>query len=257
MKLGDLLGTDAAGSWRHEVPIAGLTADSRAVRPGFLFAALSGTQTDGMRFIGDAIARGAVALLTGLDADVETSESLAVIKDANPRRRLAQLAARFYGAQPETVAAVTGTTGKTSIASLLRQIGEAAGHKAASMGTIGIVAAGREEPLNHTTPDPVQVHETLARLAERGVTHLALEASSHGLAQYRLDGVRISAGAFTNITRDHLDYHPTFEDYLAAKLRLFTELLQPGQPAVVDLDSPGGEEAAAAARVRGLLLIAT
>jgi UDP-N-acetylmuramoyl-L-alanyl-D-glutamate--2,6-diaminopimelate ligase len=257
MKLGDLLGTEAAGIGRLEVPIAGLTADSRAVRPGFLFAALSGTQTEGMRYIGDAIARGAVALLTGADADVETSGSLAVIKDANPRRRLAELAARFYGAQPETVAAVTGTNGKTSIASFLREIWEAAGIKAASMGTIGIVAGDREEPLNHTTPDPVQVHETLARLAGRGVTHLALEASSHGLAQYRLDGVRIAAGAFTNITRDHLDYHPTFEDYLAAKLRLFSELLQPGQPAVVDLDSPGGEEAAAAARARGLRLIAT
>jgi UDP-N-acetylmuramoyl-L-alanyl-D-glutamate--2,6-diaminopimelate ligase len=257
MKLGDLLGTEAAGIGRLEVPIAGLTADSRAVRPGFLFAALSGTQTNGMRYIGDAIARGAVALLTGADADVETSDSLAVIKDANPRRRLAQLAARFYGAQPKIVAAVTGTNGKTSIASFLREIWEAGGHKAASMGTIGIVSGDREEPLSHTTPDPVQVHETLARLAGRGVTHLALEASSHGLAQYRLDGVRLAAGAFTNITRDHLDYHPTFEDYLAAKLRLFTELLQPGQPAVVDLDSPGGKEAAAAARARGLRLIAT
>jgi UDP-N-acetylmuramoyl-L-alanyl-D-glutamate--2,6-diaminopimelate ligase len=257
MKLGDLLGTDAAGIGGREVPIAGLTADSRAVRPGYLFAALSGTQTDGMKFIGDAIARGCSALLTGADADVETSDSIAVIKDANPRLRLAKLAARFYGAQPETVAAVTGTNGKTSVASFLRQIWEAAGHTAGSMGTIGIAYAGREETLNHTTPDPVEVHEALARMAGRGVTHLALEASSHGLAQYRLDGVRFAAGAFTNITRDHLDYHPTFEDYLAAKLRLFSELLEPGQPAVVDLDSPGGEEAAAFARARGLRLIAT
>ncbi len=257
MKLGELLGTDAAGAWRHEVPIAGLTADSRKVEPGFLFAALAGTQTDGMRFIGDAIARGASALLIGKGADVEQSDALAVIVDANPRRRLAQLAARFYGAQPETVAAVTGTNGKTSVASFLRQIWEREGKHSASLGTIGIVHDGQEEPLQHTTPDPVAIHSALARLARQGVTHLALEASSHGLAQYRLDGVRIAAGAFTNITRDHLDYHPTFEDYLAAKLRLFLDLLPPGAPAVVDLDSPGGEEAAAAARARGLRLIAT
>jgi UDP-N-acetylmuramoyl-L-alanyl-D-glutamate--2,6-diaminopimelate ligase len=238
------------------VSITGLTADSRQVRPGFLFAALSGTQTDGMKFIGDAIARGAVALLTGEDASVESSAGLAVIKDANPRRRLALMAARFYSAQPAIVAAVTGTNGKTSVASFLRQIWEKEGREAASMGTIGIVAGEREEPLQHTTPDPVAVHEALARLAGQGITHLALEASSHGLAQYRLDGVRIAAGAFTNITRDHLDYHATFEDYLAAKLRLFSELLPKGAPAVVDLDSPGGEEAAAVARAHGLWYIA-
>ncbi len=257
MKLGDLLGTNAAGEWRHEVSITGLTADSRAVKPGFLFAALAGTQTDGMKYIGDAIARGAVALLTGQSEDVETAAGLAVIVDPNPRKRLAQLAARFYGAQPETVAAVTGTNGKTSVACFLRQIWETGGLLAASMGTIGIVYDGGEEALQHTTPDPVAVHQALARLAGKGVTHLALEASSHGLAQYRLDGVRIAAGAFTNITRDHLDYHPTFEDYLAAKLRLFRELLPAGAPAVVDLDSPGGEEAAAAARARDLHLITT
>jgi UDP-N-acetylmuramoyl-L-alanyl-D-glutamate--2,6-diaminopimelate ligase len=257
MKLGDLLGTNAAGSWRHDAPIAGLTADSRAVKPGFLFAALSGSATDGARFIGDAIARGASAILVGEGVPVESSDGLAVIVDANPRRRLALLAARFHGAQPETIAAVTGTNGKTSVASFLREIWEHQGQRAASLGTIGIVYGGREEPLHHTTPDPVAIHEALARLAGQGVTHLALEASSHGLAQYRLDGVRIAAGAFTNITRDHLDYHPTFEDYLIAKLRLFTELLAAGQPAVVDLDSPGGEEAAAAARKRGLRLITT
>jgi UDP-N-acetylmuramoyl-L-alanyl-D-glutamate--2,6-diaminopimelate ligase len=257
MKLGDLLGTDAAGQWRHEVPIAGLTADSRAVRPGFLFAALSGSTTDGARFIGDAIARGASAILVGEGLPVESSEHLAVVVDPNPRRRLALMAALFYGTQPETVAAVTGTNGKTSVASFLRQIWEYEGRKAASLGTVGIVYDGREESLQHTTPDPVAIQAALARLAGEGVTHLALEASSHGLAQYRLDGVRMAGGAFTNITRDHLDYHPTFEDYLAAKLRLFTYLLQPGQPAVVDLDSPGGEEADSVARRRGLRLITT
>jgi UDP-N-acetylmuramoyl-L-alanyl-D-glutamate--2,6-diaminopimelate ligase len=257
MKLGDLLGTNAAGAWRHDAPITGLTADSRAVKPGFLFAALSGSATDGARFIGDAIARGAAAILVPEGSPALSSDSLAVIVDANPRRRLAVLAARFYGAQPETVAAVTGTNGKTSVASFLRQVWEWEGQRAASLGTIGIVYDGREEPLHHTTPDPVAIHAALALLAGQGITRLALEASSHGLAQYRLDGVRIAAGAFTNITRDHLDYHPSFEDYLAAKLRLFSELLQPGQPAVVDLDSPGGQEAAAAARRRGLRLITT
>lgn len=257
MKLGDLLGMDAAGQWRHDVPIVGLTADSRQVRPGYLFAALSGTETHGMRFIGDAIARGAVALLTGEGADVVTSDGVAVIVDANPRRRLAQMAARFHGAQPGIVAAVTGTNGKTSIASFLRQIWEAQGRRAASMGTIGVVHDGVEEPLHHTTPDPVEVHALLARLARGGTTHLALEASSHGLAQYRLDGVTLAAGAFTNITRDHLDYHATFEDYRAAKLRLFSDLLAPGAPAVVDFDSPGASEAAVAAKARGLRLIST
>jgi UDP-N-acetylmuramoyl-L-alanyl-D-glutamate--2,6-diaminopimelate ligase len=257
MKLRDLLGTSAAGSRRCEVPITGITADSRKVEPGFLFAALSGTQTNGMRFIGDAIARGASALLVGQGADVVRSDALAIIIDDNPRRRLAQLAARFYGAQPQTVAAVTGTNGKTSVAAFLRQIWEREGKRSASLGTIGIVTAGREEPLAHTTPDPVAIHVVLARLAGEGVSHLALEASSHGLAQYRLDGVRLAAGAFTNITRDHLDYHPTFEDYLAAKLRLFTELLEPGAPAVVDADSPGGSEAMAAAKARRLRLITT
>jgi UDP-N-acetylmuramoyl-L-alanyl-D-glutamate--2,6-diaminopimelate ligase len=257
MKLGDLLGTDAGGSWRNEVPITGLTADSREVKPGFLFAALSGSTTNGARFIGDAIARGAAAMLVGEGLPVESSESLAVIVDPNPRRRLALMAARFHGAQPATVAAVTGTNGKTSVASFLRQIWAGQGLKSASLGTVGIVYDGQEEPLAHTTPDPVAISAALARLAGKGITHLALEASSHGLAQYRLDGVALAGGAFTNITRDHLDYHLTFADYLAAKLRLFTDLLAAGQPAVVDLDSPGGDDAARAATRRGLRLIST
>ncbi len=161
---------------------------------------------------------------------------------------MALLAARFYGAQPKTVAAVTGTNGKTSVASFLRQIWAATGFEAASLGTIGIATSRGETPLAHTTPDPVSLHRHLARLAAEGVTHLALEASSHGLDQHRLDGVRIAAGAFTNITRDHLDYHPTFEHYLNAKLRLFRDLLAPGSPAVIDADSPGAEVAIQAAR---------
>jgi UDP-N-acetylmuramoyl-L-alanyl-D-glutamate--2,6-diaminopimelate ligase len=208
--------------------VAGLTADSREVKPGYLFAALSGTRTDGTGFIADALARGAIAILARDDAAIETPDDIAVIHNKNPRRMLAMMAARFYARQPEIAAAVTGTNGKTSVASFLRQIWEAAGIAGASLGTTGIMVRGETEPLIHTTPDPVALHARLAGLAERGVTHLALEASSHGLAQYRLDGVRLAAGAFTNISRDHLDYHPDFEDYFAAKMRLFAELLKPG-----------------------------
>ena len=168
------------------------------------------------------------------------------------RQALAYLAARFYAAQPEIVAAVTGTNGKTSVAAFLRQIWTASGFEAASLGTVGIVTSERETALAHTTPDPVTLHKYLAALAADGVTHLAIEASSHGLDQHRLDGVRFSAGAFTNITRDHLDYHPTFEDYFQAKLRLFRELLPPGAPAVIDADSPGAEQVIEASQNRKL-----
>ncbi len=232
--------------------IMGLTADSRAVEPGYLFAALSGTKTDGSRFIADAVLRGAIAVLADENAIVNVPPQIQVIRDANPRRRLAQMAAQFYGAQPELTVAVTGTNGKTSVASFLRQIWEHAGYKAASLGTTGIFFKGQQETLAHTTPDPVVLHEKLASLAERGATHLAFEASSHGLAQYRLDGVKLRAGAFTNISRDHMDYHANFEDYFNAKMRLFTELLPPGSPAIIDVDSEAGVRAARIARDCGL-----
>jgi UDP-N-acetylmuramoyl-L-alanyl-D-glutamate--2,6-diaminopimelate ligase len=244
----------ASGTFASEL-VTGLTADSRDVRPGYLFAALSGTKTDGARFIADAVKRGAVAILIGDGICVDLPDAVQLIRDPNPRRRLALMAARFYSAQPEIVAAVTGTNGKTSVVSFLRQIWEKSGHAAASLGTTGIMFRGATEPLAHTTPDPVAVHAKIADLTERGVNHLAIEASSHGLAQYRLDGVRLAAGAFTNISRDHLDYHPGFADYFRAKMRLFTELLQPGQPAVIDADTTAGEEAAEIARARGLKLI--
>jgi len=216
----------------------GLAADSREVKPGFLFAALSGSKTDGARFIADAVSRGAVAVLGAPDAG-ETARHLGVrfIADQNPRLRLAKLAAEFYGAQPACVAAVTGTNGKTSVASFLRQIWAFQGRPAASLGTIGIDSPSGHVSLGHTTPDPVRLHAELARLKHQGVEHLALEASSHGLDQFRLDGLKISAAGFTNITRDHLDYHATFENYLAAKLRLFTELLDENDPAVINVDA--------------------
>jgi UDP-N-acetylmuramoyl-L-alanyl-D-glutamate--2,6-diaminopimelate ligase len=195
------------------------------------------------------------AILVDEQATADVPAGIPVIRAPNPRRKLALMAARFYGAQPEIAAAITGTNGKTSVASFLRQIWESCGLAAASLGTTGVMFRGQEIPLHHTTPDPVSLHAHLADLAARGATHLAFEASSHGLAQYRVDGLHLAAGAFTNISRDHLDYHPDSADYFRAKMRLFTELLQPGQSAIIDVDSEVGEEAAEIARARGLTLI--
>lgn len=216
------------------LPIAGLTADSRKVGENFLFAALRGTAADGTRFIADAKARGAVAVLAepGVQA---LSEGLAFIADANPRARLARMAALFYGAQPDCVMAVTGTNGKTSVADFVRQILAHLDFEAASLGTLGLIAPGVSRDLGHTTPDPVALHEALAEIAGRGVTHLALEASSHGLDQHRLDGVQVAHAAFTNISRDHLDYHPDFDSYFDAKRRLARELVVPGGTLVLNL----------------------
>jgi UDP-N-acetylmuramoyl-L-alanyl-D-glutamate--2,6-diaminopimelate ligase len=234
----------------------GLTSDSRKVAPGFLFAALPGTKTDGARFVKDAVARGAIAVLgaPAIEADVNAAGAVFIPAD-NPRAALARLAAAFYGAQPELVAAVTGTKGKSSIVAFLRQIWTANGARAASLGTVGVVGPNGAMPLSHTTPDPVEMHELLARLAQDGVDHLAIEASSHGLDQHRLDGVRIKAVGFTNITRDHMDYHPTFEHYLAAKLRLFTDVVEKDGVAVVNADAEHSDEFIAAAKARGLTLM--
>jgi UDP-N-acetylmuramoyl-L-alanyl-D-glutamate--2,6-diaminopimelate ligase len=231
-----------------DIKITGLTADSRDVKPGYVFAALPGTVADGAKFIPQALEKGAIAVVTkgaGVTAVPE-------ILSGNPRRLFALMASRFYGAQPDFVVAVTGTNGKTSVAAFVRQIWEAMGFRAASLGTIGVVGPSGTEYLQHTTPDPMTLHAILARLAGDNVTHLALEASSHGLVQYRLDGVRMSAGAFTNITRDHLDYHPSFEDYFDAKMRLFDELLPAGAPAVINADGPQAEEVIKRAKQHGL-----
>ena len=236
--------------------IQGLASDSREVKPGYLFAALPGSRADGAAFLGDAVKRGATVVL-GTPAIKSDAESLGVrfVADENPRARLARLAAEFFGAQPKTVAAVTGTNGKTSVSVFLRQIWEAAGFEAASMGTIGVVTKAGERSLAHTTPDPIQTHRLLAEMAKDGIDHLALEASSHGLDQYRLDGVDIAAVAFTNITRDHLDYHSDFANYLAAKLRLFSEVADNAAAAVVNTDAAHAEDFVAAARKRGLRVL--
>jgi len=234
----------------------GLTSDSRKVEAGFLFAALAGSKTDGARFLSDAVARGARAVLARPEfAPDAAALGVAFIADENPRLRLAQMAAAFYGAQPDTVAAVTGTKGKSSIVAFLREIWTHLGKPAASLGTVGVVGPKGETPLNHTTPDPVEIHRLLSGLKHDGVDHLAIEASSHGLDQYRLDGVAVTGAAFTNITRDHMDYHATFEDYLGAKLRLFTEVVASGGVAVVNSDADHSDAFVAAARKRGLTLL--
>jgi len=255
MTLGELMGPEARlpAPW-GAVPILGLTADSRAVKPGFLFAALPGTRTDGSKFIADALARGAAAILVPQGGTPERTTA-PVLEDADPRRCLALIASRFFGVQPKTIVAVTGTNGKTSVASFVRQLWEAQGISSASLGTIGIVSPKGTQKLNHTTPDPIELHSILAELTKDGVTHLALEASSHGLEQRRLDGVDLAAAAFTNISRDHLDYHASFEDYFEQKLRLFRELLSPDAPAIVDVDSDGGQRVAQLAKSHGLSLL--
>jgi UDP-N-acetylmuramoyl-L-alanyl-D-glutamate--2,6-diaminopimelate ligase len=177
------------------------------------------------------------------------------VEDSDPRRLLARIAARFFGVQPKVTVAVTGTNGKTSVASFVRQIWAGQGFKAASLGTVGVVSPRGTETLKHTTPGPIELHAILAALAKDGVTHLALEASSHGLQQRRVDGVKLAAAAFTNLTRDHLDYHASVEDYFAQKLRLFTELLPKGASAVVDVDSEAGLCVADEAKAKGLELI--
>jgi UDP-N-acetylmuramoyl-L-alanyl-D-glutamate--2,6-diaminopimelate ligase len=253
-----MLGMGNAGRYRMDAPtrFSGLASDSREVKPGYLFAALPGTRTDGARFVADAVARGAIAVLGRPElAPLVRELGVEFLADENPRLRLAHLAADFYSEQPSIVAAVTGTNGKTSVAVFLRQIWARAGRAAASLGTVGLVSPSGEVALQHTTPDPIALHRLLADLKFEGVDYLALEASSHGLDQYRLDGVRISAAAFTNITRDHLDYHATFEDYLAAKLRLFTELLRDGGMAVVNTDAEHADCFVSAAQDRRLELL--
>jgi len=235
---------------------SGLTSDSRKVAPGYLFAALSGSQTDGGRFLKDAVARGAAAILGKPDlAQDAAALNVRFIPAANPRQALAQFAAAFYGKQPQIVAAVTGTKGKSSIVAFLREIWTRNGHAAASLGTVGVIGPRGALPLSHTTPDPVEIHALMAKLADDGVDHLALEASSHGLDQHRLDGVRIQACGFTNITRDHMDYHSTFAHYLAAKLRLFSQVVEEGGVAVVNADAEHSEKFIAAARGRNLRLM--
>ncbi len=237
--------------------VVGITADSRAVRPGYLFAALPGVKADGRAFIGEAVARGAVAVLapegTVWPPGVPPVRLIAV---PEPRAVLAQFAVKLAGRPPERLVAVTGTNGKTSTVDFLRQISLAAGRRAASIGTLGLIAPGQPVRETLTTPDAVTLAETLAGLARDGVTDVALEASSHGLSQCRLDGLSFAAAGFTNLTRDHLDYHGDMAAYRAAKLRLFEALVAPGAPvaAMADLEAETMAALAAIATRRSLRL---
>ncbi|KQY36178.1 UDP-N-acetylmuramoyl-L-alanyl-D-glutamate--2,6-diaminopimelate ligase [Rhizobium sp. Root483D2] len=259
MKIKDLIGKDfpeiaaqldnAAG----DIDIAAITADSRQVAPGSLFVAVAGSKADGKGFIDEAISRGAAAVVTGVKSAGDTP--VPVLSAFTPRRVLAIAAANFYSRQPDTMVAVTGTAGKTSVASFARQIWAHAGFAAAMIGTTGVIAPGRNDYGSLTTPDPVSLHKLLAELADSGVTHAAMEASSHGLDQNRLDGVRLAAAGFTNLGRDHMDYHPTIEDYMAAKMRLFDGVLPKGSPAVIFSDDAWSGQAIAAARAAGHLVL--
>jgi len=235
-----------------DLEISGLTADSRRVRPGFLFAALAGSARHGREYLEQAVAAGAAAVLS--QGDLGRPSPVPEVVRADARLALALAAARFYPRQPEAVAAVTGTNGKSSTVDFLRQIWTSAGKPAASLGTLGAIGPSGRIDLGHTTPDPVAIHETLQRLADEGVVCAAMEASSHGLDQRRLDGVRLAAGAFTNLTQDHLDYHGSMEAYRAAKLRLW-ELLPAGAPAVISADAQESPTFEAAARARGLEVV--
>jgi len=256
MKLRDLLsddagiGAQAAERAAADLAICGLAVDSRAVRPGEVFFALAGAKTDGARFIGQAVAAGAAAVVGEHRPDGDLGVPFVTVPNA--RRALARAAARFFPRQPATIAAVTGTSGKTSVAAFTRQIWQRLGHAAASIGTIGLVTPTRNVYGSLTTPDPIALHRSLDEIAGEGVTHLALEASSHGLDQFRLDGVRVAAGGFTNLSRDHMDYHPDVAHYLNAKLRLFRDLVVAGGGAVISADHDCSRQVIDAAKQRGL-----
>ncbi|PPB81123.1 UDP-N-acetylmuramoylalanyl-D-glutamate--2,6-diaminopimelate ligase [Albidovulum inexpectatum] len=251
------LGLTAQGG--REARITGLSVDSRQVRPGHLFAALPGSTMHGGEFIQYALRMGAAAILTDREGariarDALAGADAALIVSEDPRQALACAAALWFGAQPETMVAVTGTSGKTSVATFTRQIWQALGHSAINLGTMGVLG-DFEAPLAHTTPEPITLHRVLADAAQAGITHAAMEASSHGLDQRRLDGVRLQAAAFTNFSQDHLDYHETFEAYFAAKAGLFDRVLPKDGMAVVNIDDPRGREILEIARARGQQVI--
>ena len=239
---------DAAFDERHAArPVSGVAVDSRKVNPGDAFVAVPGTKANGLAFVPAAVAAGAVAIVAEKAPAPPLPDSVAFVCVPDARRALALAAAKIHPRQPEIIGAVTGTSGKTSVTVFARQIWAALGFKAASIGTIGVVSPCGEDYGALTTPDPIEMHRTLDRLAGEGVSHLAIEASSHGLDQRRLDGLRLAVGAFTNLSRDHLDYHGTPEAYLAAKLRLFTTLMAPGTAAVINVDHDGAADVLAAA----------
>lgn len=243
---------------RHDVDVKGITADSRLVRKNYLYAALKGNKFDGRDFIKAAVDNGAIAVLaeegTVLPEGVD-SKQVTLITDPDPRRRFAIMAANFYKSQPRVIAGVTGTNGKTSTVHFAAQLWQLLGNKSASLGTMGIHGAGFNQDGRMTTPDPVELHAALADINAAGITHLAMEASSHGLHQSRLDGVAMTVAAFTNITRDHLDYHGSMDAYLEAKAKLFSHVLIPGGTAVLNADLPEYQQLEDICKSRGQRVI--
>jgi UDP-N-acetylmuramoyl-L-alanyl-D-glutamate--2,6-diaminopimelate ligase len=256
MLLRDLLPDEARFPERFgALAVEGISADSRTVKPGFLFAAVPGTKADGLAFLPQARAAGAAAVMAERAPMVPLPENVALIEVDNVRRALALVAARFHPRQPAVIAAVTGTSGKTSVAAFTRQIWSRLGHQAASIGTIGVVTDAGVTYGSLTTPDPVELHRLVDNLAGSGISHLAIEASSHGLDQHRLDGLRITVAGFTNLSRDHLDYHRDLNAYLKAKLILFDRLLGDDGVAVIDVDHEFAAEVVAAVDRRRLRVI--
>lgn len=247
---GDGLVASVSNTAAETISLRAVTADSRHVEQGALFVAIPGTKIDGRRFIADALAKGAAALL--VPDGTATEAKVPVIAVTNIRRAYALAAAAIFGVQPKTITAVTGTNGKTSVAVFTQQILSALGKSAGSLGTLGLDSPKVSVPGALTTPDPETLHRFLAELAAQGVTHLAMEASSHGIDQHRLDGVRLSAAGFTNFTRDHLDYHGSEEAYFAAKAKLFNTLLPADGIAVLNADIPQFDKLAAITKARGL-----
>ena len=246
MKLGDLVPGGGGAA------VTGFALDHRKVAPGTVFGAFEGARVNGEDFIAAAVANGAVAVVARPGAQVAGALHIA---DVQPRRAFARLAAKFFAPFPAVTVAVTGTNGKTSTAELTRQLWRLAGHPAASIGTLGVTTAHEQIATGLTTPDVVTFLANMAGLQREGITHASFEASSHGLAQYRTEGLPVMAGAFTNLSRDHLDYHATMEDYFAAKLRLFAEVVDDGGAAVIWADDAWSERAIAAAAARGLRLL--
>ena len=246
MRLGDLAGIDS------DSEVTGFAIDHRKVARGSIFGAFRGALFNGEDFIPEAVARGAAAVVARPEADVRQVPHLA---DANPRRLFAELAAKYFAPYPETVVAVTGTNGKTSTVEMTRQIWRMVGQRSASIGTLGVTTSDEQVKTGLTTPDIVTFLSNVAGLQRMGISHVAYEASSHGLDQHRAEGVPLAAAAFTNFSRDHLDYHPTMDEYFAAKMRLFDELLPADGAAVVWTDDPKSGEVIERVRRRGIELL--
>src|SRR3954447_4569654 len=248
---------EAQGAAGAYLPVSGIASDSRKVGPGFVFVAVPGTRADGLSFVAQAVAKGAAAVVAEAARPSDLDDSVAFVAVRDARRALALAAARLHPRQPERVVAVTGTSGKSSVADFARQLFAVLGHKAASVGTLGVVTSDGAAYGALTTPDPITLHETLDRLARDGVVRLAMEASSHGIDQRRLDGVTLAAAGFTNLGRDHLDYHGTTEAYAAAKLRLFDTLVPDDGVAVVNADGPFSDVFIEGVGRRGLAMMTT